>query len=57
MFVSIFVILFFFINKRVEFLVGKEAFRKYMPEHRVHRVAIATFWRTSHHYDKISPAW
>ncbi len=27
------------------------------PEQRVHRVAMATFWRTLHHDGKISPAW
>ncbi len=26
-------------------------------EHRVHRVATATFWRTFHHDGKISPGW
>ena len=44
-----FVIIFSQIERRYKYIIGIE--------HRVHRVAMATFWRTFHHDGKINPAW
>jgi hypothetical protein len=37
-------------------LTGDPAFSTDWQTHRVHRVAMATFWRTFHHDGKINPA-
>jgi hypothetical protein len=36
---------------------GKILHSRSSVSHRVHRVAMTTFWRTFHHGGKISPAW